>query len=327
MDSPIALPRSLERIIVVPRNGYANRLQAWASSAILASQLDVPLEVAWEPESIAPVGAGSLFATDTSHEMFLSAQELHERIGADHHSLARYLHVNAVTRVVTLAGHDRGEQAFMPDLLTALEHDCEPTTLLIIAGGKFHIPGTSNVTFLRRDFYRSLPWAHTIEERTSQIVAGRTTFIGLHIRETDRSVTAPTPAAIRSALDDLAARTGLRSVFIAGDTERARRHWSGEAERMGLDPWQAPNPDLDRSSAASGVDALVDWRILGLADALVYSQDSTFGEEATVAGGSTGRSMPLHASTMRQASRRAAALAKLTMTYPLRHWGQGRKPS
>lgn len=43
----------LDRIVVVPRNGYVNRLQGWASAAILAAQLDASLHVLWEPEGSA----------------------------------------------------------------------------------------------------------------------------------------------------------------------------------------------------------------------------------------------------------------------------------
>lgn len=320
MDGPFVPTTSLRRIIVVPRNGFANRLQAWASSAILASQLNVPLEVFWDPEPIAPTAAQALFTTSCSNATFLSNEDLRARIGADHQSLDRYLHVNEMTRVVTLAGHDLGEQHFMPYLLTTLNSACRPTTLLIIAGGKFHLPDTLNFRDLRRDFYRRLPWSPNITEKTSQIVAGRSDFIGLHIRETDRSLTAPTRPAIRRVLKELHQHTGLTSVFIAADTDTARRHWTSEVQGMGLEPWQAPKPELDRSSESAGVDALVDWRILAMANALVYSQASTFGEEAAVAGNSTAISRPLGASRTRQVQRRIASLATVAATYPRRRW-------
>lgn len=327
MVDPTVHASSLERLIVVPRNGYVNRLQAWASSAVLAAQFDVALEVAWDTEPMAPASAEDLFARSQPGTTFLSEQQLRERIGLDHRSLDRYVTVDRGRRLVTLAGHDRGEQALMADLLAALHDPCAPTTLLIIAGGKFHLPQATSFAQQRKLFYARLAWSDAVRRRTDEAMQDRSPFLGLHIRGTDRSMQAPTPRAIHSALGELAEREQLASVFIAADTTTSLGHWTAEATRMGLEPWSLPEPDLDRATANAGIDAVVDWRILSKARGMVFSAESSFGEEAAVAGGIVDSSFPLRASDTRQRVRRAGAFGRAAVTYPRRRWGQGRNPS
>ncbi|MCF8526187.1 MAG: hypothetical protein K9G24_01755 [Candidatus Nanopelagicales bacterium] len=318
---------ALDHVIVVPRNGYINRLQAWASSAILAAELHVPLSVAWEPEPVAPAALTDLFIPDRPGVSLISAAALRSCVGMDHDLLDRYLWVDESRRLVVLAGHDRGEQAFMPSLAAALGHPCEPTTLLIIAGGKFHLQGTTGFEEQRRLFYRRLPWSTAVSSRTQAALAGRDDFIGLHIRETDRAVTAPTRREVRDAIVTLADRTGVTSVFIAADSVSARLRWLEEVATVGLEGWSASEPELDRSSARAGVDAMVDWRLLGLSMGVVYSRESSFGEEAAIAVDAGRTSIPLSAGQARQRSRMAVALGRSAVGYPHRRWVQGRKPS
>ncbi len=320
-------PTSLDRIILIPVNGYANRLQAWASSSVLAAQFGVPLEIHWEPESVAPATSHDLFSSPAQGSSFVSREDVCSHLGTDPANADRYLSVLPEKRLVTLAGHDLGEQAFMADLVPALRHSCAPTTLLIIAGGKFHLPGNEDFAEQRRSFYQSLSWAHEIMERVSQTRAGRSDSLGLHIRETDRSVAAPTRQSIRRALRLLQERTGVSDVFLAADTLGARRRWQDELVGLGLHPWSTRNPDLDRSSAAAGVDALVDWVLLSQTLGVVYSRESSFGEEAVVAGGSAKISVPLTAPQRLQRYRRTTALARTALTYPQRRMSHGRNPS
>ena len=51
---------SVPNVVVFPRNGYANRLQAWASAAIVL-EWGAPLKVCWEEEAVCPANASSLF--------------------------------------------------------------------------------------------------------------------------------------------------------------------------------------------------------------------------------------------------------------------------
>lgn len=290
----------LQRIIVVPRNGYANRLQAWASAAILGAELDVPVSVVWEPERIAPASADALFAPHRVTMSFIEAAELTAVLGRAHTDLPRSLHVDPDRRIVWLAGHDRGEQAFMEQLGWALADQSRPHTLVIIAGGHFHVPDATAFERQRQLFYGQLEWSEPIATRVSSLLADRGPYLGLHLRGTDRSRSAPTSRALHTAIDNLRYTTGLRALFIAADTAQTRHHWFTVAEQDGFAPWSSDSDAFDRTTEAAGLDALVDWILLGHAWAIAYSAESSFAHEAAVATGHRSECIALSASAGRQ---------------------------
>ena len=160
------IPRSsLRRVIVVPRNGYANRLQAWASSAILAAELDASLEVCWEPEAAAAAPASDLFAPQLIDRQFIADSHLARDLGTATADLPRYLTLDRDRGLIVLAGHDRGEQAFMSELIDLLGHACSPHTLVIVAGGKFHLPDGGDFVMQRRVFYQRLQWSPQVDSQ------------------------------------------------------------------------------------------------------------------------------------------------------------------
>ncbi|MDP1878072.1 MAG: hypothetical protein Q8M17_11015 [Actinomycetota bacterium] len=294
---------SVERVIVVPRNGYVNRLQAWASAAIMAGDLGVPCQVAWQPQPAGPAEAEVLFAGETLDHSFVRMDNVTAALGTSHEDLPRYLTVLPDRHVVALAGHDRGEQVFMPQLHAALQHASGPTTLVIIAGGAFCLPGTRAFADRRRDFYRSIAWSPPIDEQVSAALLGRGRYLGAHIRQTDRSRQAPTPRAIRAGLARLRDRTGITSLFIAADNEAALARWADEAGRLGLRAWTAEHADIDRATDTGAVAAMTDWRLLGGSEALVYTRESSFGAEATVAAGAVDGSEALAAGPVTRTGR------------------------
>ena len=275
--------RRLQRVIVVPRNGYANRLQAWASSSIVAERLNAQLQVALEPESVAPAEATDLFADALRDDSFISPSQVAELLGRPHKDMPRYLTVDPDQGFAFLAGHDRGEQRFMPDLQEILETTAGVSTLVIVAGGKFHLPGESDFSSKRCRFYSSIDWHTAIQERVQRHLATSDRYLGLHIRQTDRSRDAPTPGAIQEALVRLTKLTGVTDLFIAADTPSARAEWTKRASDLGLRSWTSDATSFDRTVKQSGQDAIVDWLLLGKAEAIVYSAASSFGQEAVLA--------------------------------------------
>ena len=311
-------PSSLEHVIVVPRNGYANRLQAWASSAILAAQVDVPVTVLWEPEPAAGAPAADLFAPTVIERSFLDTDAFLAITGARHQDLPRYLTVDEGAGLTILAGHDRGEQAFMAALSRLL---CEGTvghTLVIIAGGKFHLPDSGDFVRQRQVFYSRIEWSNALDEIVDTSLLGRPPFAALHIRQTDRSLEAPTRRSVRVGLQRLRAESSVRDLFIAADTGAARADWAEGAAELGFLPWSLPDPDLDRASVAGALAALADWRILAHSQAMVFPAASTFSGEAAVASGHLDRAIALTASPARQRLRSAGRLTQSALTYPSR---------
>lgn len=314
----------LEQVVVVPRNGYVNRLQSWASADILARQFEIPLRIAWEPEVVAPAVPTELFDPGLVEETFWDRPRLDALLGTDHERWPRYLTHDRERRLILLAGHDRGEEPFMGELSSIIATLDSPTTLVLIAGGKFHLPQTQSFTRQRSLFYARLPWHTDLDRRVQAELDQHPSYVALHVRGTDRSLEAPTRRAIRTGLLALADSSAERSLFIAADSPQSRDLWRDSASALGFVPWSVSAIDHDRSKAATGRDAMLDWRLLGHSQALVYTAASSFGEEAAVATGNVTACVPLAATVLRQRVRRAASVLRAISTYPERHawWGR-----
>lgn len=291
----------MERVVVVPRNGYANRLQAWASSDILATRLGVPAHVIWEPQEVATAAAESLFDPETVDQTFITTDEFIALNGVAHEDMPRYLSYDDSGTIV-LAGHDRGEQVFMHSLSRMLTEHPEAHTLLIIAGGTFHMPGGGDPRESRCRFYNSLAWSPFIQSTVHAALEAHSAFAGLHIRGTDRSTSSPTTRQIVRALSGFVDEEGS-SLLVVADTLDARSTWIERTRAMGFDSWGGPSRNFERASAVAGVEALVDWVLLGHSSRIIFSRESSFGAEASVASGRWTASLPLGAGPVTRARR------------------------
>jgi hypothetical protein len=308
----------LDRIVLVPRNGLGNRLQAWASSAILAEKLEVPLTVMWEPESPAPALAADLFDAETVGRSFMTRSELDDLLGLNHEDLPRYLHIEPERDFISLAGHDKGEQIFIPELSKILNGNNHPKTLVIIAGGLFHMGNPTEFGDERKSFYQSIDWHPRITELLELELRNQGPYCALHIRQTDRSLEAPTNSSIRAGLRHMADISPLRSLFVAADSLQGRSIWFEEARKIGFEPWTAQGTEFDRTQAHGATSAVLDWLLLCRAQLLTYPAASTFSAEAAVASTLSFPGIPLSATPNRQRVRKAAALARSTVSYPSR---------
>lgn len=292
-----------KRIVLVPRNGYVNRLQAWASAAILAEALNCSLEILWDSERVAPVPLTDFIDPQSGHATDIDEKTLLDITGKNHTDLPRYLSLHPEQGFAFLAGHDRGEQFFMRELESALAGDPRLHTLVIVAGGVFHLPGEANFRSRRTDFYRHLIWNEQITRVVSHDVTTRGPYIALHVRQTDRAREAPTTTAMRKALGTVGARTGCANVFVAADSVEGRELGLRIAQACGLSAWTSRSRSLDRSTAEAALGAMIDWYLLSQACAGVYSSTSSFAHEAFVAGDALTESVALTAPPVLQATR------------------------
>lgn len=316
-------------VVVFPLSGYVNRLQAIASSALLADDLGGALLVCWETSDVAPAPADAVFSGDFVARHVVSAEEVRDRFAVARDSLPNYLASEA--NRVTLAGYDRGEQHFMPSLRTTLADRPGTDLIVLAAGGKFLLEGGSELSSAderafrgrRHAFYGALPLHEEIEGRVRDVTADRDPFLGLHLRYSDRSHQAPARRSIGRSLEGLAAATRHTSVFIASDASVERDRWRSRASSLGLAPWTAEAGSYPRSDPRSMQGALVDWRILGQAAAMVYFAESSFAEEACVAGDGFETSIALQPSPTQTALVRAREYSTAALTYPRRHGWPG----
>ena len=273
---------SLQQVVVVPWNGYVNRLQAWASASILAQRLGAKLRIAWEAEPVAPASASTLFSQSLISESFVSLDYASDLLGRPHSEMPRYLTINKSKGVAFLAGHDRGEQYFMEELLYELQTQPAIATLVIVAGGKFHLPYEQEFMSKRRTFYRQLRWNPRIHDTCMAMHPPGAKYLGLHIRETDRSREAPTQRSLTRAVRHLTEELKIENVLVTADTDSARSRWFDQLENLGLSAWVSAATNFDRGESESARDAIADWLLLGRSEAIIYSAQSSFGQEAAI---------------------------------------------
>ena len=304
----------LSEVAVIPRSGFINRIQAIASAAILARQTGARLRVCWFPCAYVTTPAEDVFTEAWCTEFVVNESWVRQTYGAGVDDLPLYVSWNEREGFIGLRGHDVGEQALMDAFWTDVTDHQPAPRVLVIAGGTFFIPqpgreeAAVHADFLaaKRDFYRELPLSHEIESLAKAARdADSTPYLGLHLRYTDRSHEAPTRRQIRRAIARVAADTGLKRVFIASDSSAERDYWTREAEILGLVPWV-----FDASEVSGATAAMVDWRLLGEAERLVYFTASSYAVEAVVASGSWETSIGLGAAPLRSLAVRTSVLAQ-----------------
>ena len=286
---------SVEQVIVLPRNGYINRLQAMASSAILANRIGANFGVLWESDSVAPAPIESIFTANSLPQgAFMGLGELNEILPFRIDKFPRYVahcESNQGDRVVTLAGHDRGEQPLMSELSQVVK-DLQPKILVIAAGGRFSMDtGSQPVTWdsptfraSRASWYGGVKFATEIDSTWSELLGQPT--LGLHLRYSDRSHQTPSRGEISKAVGKLVERTGVNRVFVASDSARERERWLSVLRSNGLDAWSYfPKLQSTPKFISGAVAAIIDWRILSQTAGSVFFQESSYGYEASVASG------------------------------------------
>ena len=73
--SPSSALENISRVVVVPRNGYANRLQAWASASVIGYRSDARVQVLWESEATASASPLDLFDSSWFESQSISKKE------------------------------------------------------------------------------------------------------------------------------------------------------------------------------------------------------------------------------------------------------------
>ena len=313
----------MQRVIVVPRNGYINRLQATASASIIADQLGAEMAVCWSPQKAAPAARETVFGSDSSLK-FVTEPELAEILGFDLDSFPHYVNshvVSGVGRVVTFAGHERGEQPLMTQLAKELQSS-DWKVLVIVAGGRFALEaGSQSIDWdsekfrtARKSWYQALELAPEIENSVNSIA--RESFIGMHLRYSDRSHQAPSRSEIQRAVVSECGRLGVSRVFLASDSLEQREYWQKLLPTLGIIPWVL---ETENFSGLTGAQlALADWRVLGRSQALVYFAESSFGYEAAVASGRFTESIALEPNKLVSAGVQAKSLIANVLSAPKR---------
>ena len=319
-------------VIVYPLSGYVNRIQAIASAWIISQSIGAEFIVCWQEQEVAPATAHEVFAKSFVDAHIISTSEAGMKFGIDFAEVPYYLTVDELERTVFVRGHDRGEQYFMPQLRAVMAAMPEISTLVFIAGGKFDALGAGvldesqavQFRIRRQAAYQEMQLHPAIEATAREQTHEHGSFLGLHLRYSDRNHQAPTIREINRALVQIWDRSQTNSLFVASDTPSARGSWMRRAKDLGLDAWSFDAQHYPRSDARGAHGALIDWRILGRSQSMVYFAASSFAEEAAVASGHYADSVGLATSVSRSVVVKGRRYVDSLLTYPWRHGWLGR---
>lgn len=278
-------------LTVVPVNGWGNRLRALASCGLLARHLGARLRVAWRDEPNVFVAKWStIFSPETPIEV-IGYESLRAELGITDRLPPKYL-TSSPNGAITLRGHEKGEQEFIPALLDAARN-ASLTSFVVVAGDHFTVEADSvaedaDLSAMKLDIYRSLKFSAEIEEMFSNLL--RPGYRALHLRYGDRSSWAPSDNRIRTCLDSTV-EPGDRWIVVGDDRRRVRR-WVRRLRRMRCEAISLHSGERHRASEKDALIAVAEWRALSLARDIVHFPHSSFATEAAVlVSGSGGRSI------------------------------------
>lgn len=325
MDAKGIPVKTQGKVIIVPVNGYINRLQAIASASAIASQIGWEFQICWLPEDGIVCPGEVLFSPEYIRDSTISESDFRSIFGFAPLETPNWL--TYTDSDIYLRGHVRGEQAFMKDLGKLLRIDAARQRLVIVAGGRFFLdkfdsrPDSLTNQIInqnqRRNYYQMVTWSEDIQNGLAgnlSMLPDR--YIGLHIRTTDRSIEKPSISQLRRQLRHSHVVSGIKAVYIAADSEVARDHWADIADELGLEPnYQESVLGHTRSDREAAISAVIDFLTLGHSSALVYTPQSSFGHEACVMSGyypGFPASAPTAVRIMRKVLLRARRVASFT---------------
>jgi hypothetical protein len=272
-----------KRLIIVPRNGYINRIQAIASASILAEDLNFELKIYWDTEPNWATDYYSLFDEKFYSNKFVNKKYVDEALNYKNlFQLPNYLNVSRDGGFISLIGADKDEQRFICELVNLLNINQEINTILIVAGAKFYIGDPDEFILRRADFYNSIIWNSRISNNYLLNLFLEAEYVGIHIRRTDRFLSAPSTNQILKELKVMRSKTNLNTVFIACDNKRDREKWCKILRGLNLDVIDLDIQEFDRKEVSTGIFAIPDWIMLSRSVCIIYHGHSSFSQEASI---------------------------------------------
>lgn len=253
-------------VVIIPTQGFCNRLRAIASGIVLARHWGTKLYVSWEKESCCNCELEDVFATS------FAKIDINE-VAQKRHYFSPQQHTNNVLLNVSLEEYDY---------------------LVVMGGHEFKHPCMSVVSFLmeKHRVYRSLEFAPAVTERMRPALARfeaapGSVVVGIHFRDYvprfDRqdkynfAEESPLEDFVRIAKRAVGASEDTR-LFVSSNTERAvqrLRQVVPPARLITMD-----DIDLARDSSAGMEGAVCSLLLLSRCKYIVGTVNSSFSDEA-----------------------------------------------
>lgn len=289
----------IERMIVVPVNGFGNRLRGLAAMVDLSTRLERPLLVHWPSGLGMPSDHRGVFDPSTPLE-FIGADEFRVLTGRTLSQIHPYVSSEPSTRTTFLRADILGEQRFIADIIERESEATESRQLVVIAGNHFS-PAVRHqddaqiaLAPSKQHLYRSLRFVPDVQAVLDAAVLP-TSFNALHLRFGDRSRGAPSDSDIWAAVAWVANSSTSSGLpwFVASDSREHLDRWVTRLQAHDLETVVLSDGERGRDRDSGIHLALAEWTMLSRADSLVYFRHSTFATEAAVLQSAHGSGLPL----------------------------------
>jgi hypothetical protein len=274
---------SKKYLIVLPVNGYMNRIQAIVSGWLLATQLNYEFKVYWVPEKNAPSNVDDIFNADFLQNYFIDSNQwkIFSTLGPN--NFPKYL--TFLNGDVFIQGLDKGEQKFIQRMVN-VEIKNHTRNIYIKGGSNFYATIFNDFTSFQISkknlFHVNLFSADLLVDFNKFKSILPSNYIGLHLRSTDRIFEFPPDKKLLRKILEISVLIDTRDVFIATDNPIVLEKWSELLRHNGLIVHAQTNITYDRTNLGSAKSALLDWLALVNCTSLIQTGFSTFSEEAFV---------------------------------------------
>jgi len=259
------------KVLIRPLSGLANRLRAIASTLALFPEGSIYCY--WSEDLF----LGSVPPFSHPRILFIGREEFTAFI-SDTPELPEGLLVSP--GVVALNAGFLGEQAYLSALMRAISN-VQPQTIVLNAGGEFGTQTRHRRERSRASIYSEFNWRQAVLSQKEEIDLG-TNYLGLHIRGKDLSMYLPSDQSVLDSLWLLSTRLETKEIFIAADSLEARVKWESLLLDAGFTVKSQKSLHLDRRTTQDLIASCVDFLSLSEATAMVYSDSSSFGHEASI---------------------------------------------
>lgn len=245
----------MKYFIVEVSNGLCNRLRALASGWIFAKYLNREFKFKWNPTK--DIGFANFKNLFKNKEFEITDEEY------NHLSKNASTYTSGIKTEVVL--------------VTPISLDDSDVVILKQTGGNYKHADMSIQEFnsLKSDFYKSLQPIDTIQDRINSFIANNAlnTFVGVHIRRTDRKHITPSTEMFGLYIN----RIKAKQVFLCTDDKNEIDNLKKYVKII-----KYPKKIFNRNGKECVQEALIEWKLLSMCKLIVYSQASSFGYEACI---------------------------------------------
>ena len=270
-------------LVVVPVNGYMNRLQAIVSGWLLATQLNYEFKIYWEPEINAPANPEEIFNADFVSDYFIDPTQWSIFTKLSYNNFPKYLTFS--NEGIYIRGLDKGEHKLINRMFNS-DFKNSFRNIYIKGGSNFYstrLNDFSTFQISKRNLFHTNFFCSDLLkdfEKLNSILPSK--YIGLHLRATDRIFEFPPEKKLLRIILEVSELTKIQDVFIATDNSTMLERWSELLRNNDLMVYSQTNITYDRTKFVSAKSAIFDWLALVGCTSLVNTGFSTFSEEAIV---------------------------------------------